>query len=254
MLAGVWDGGDMSARDVMAFARRITALTGAGVSLESGVVRFRFDAAAFLTSARVRREAWESWLDDPMWTAEPNAAHRALAGLQRAGRVRSLLTQNVDGLHQRAGSDVIELHGSMARVVCVSCGAVGAMADALARVRGGEVPPDCTVCGGVLRPAAVAFGEPLHDDVLRAARVAVLDCDVMLVAGTSLVVEPAARLVPLAAKAGASVVICALDPTPYDSLAAAVVREPAASALPELAAVPVVANGPIRTWGDPSTW
>ncbi|MEU4766847.1 Sir2 family NAD-dependent protein deacetylase [Actinosynnema sp. NPDC023794] len=244
----------MSARDVMAFARRITALTGAGVSVESGVVRFRFDAAAFLTSARVRREAWESWLDDPMWTAEPNAAHRALAGLQRAGRVRSLLTQNVDGLHQRAGSEVIELHGSMARVVCVSCGAVGTMGDALARVRGGEVPPDCTACGGVLRPAAVAFGEPLHDDVLRAARVAVLDCDVMLVAGTSLVVEPAARLVPLAAKAGASVVICAVDPTPYDSLAAAVVREPAASALPELAAVPVVANGPIRTWGDPSTW
>ncbi|MER5264780.1 Sir2 family NAD-dependent protein deacetylase [Actinosynnema sp. NPDC002837] len=244
----------MSARDVMAFARRITALTGAGVSLESGVVRFRFDASAFLTSARVRREAWESWLDDPMWTAEPNAAHRALAGLQRAGRVRSLLTQNVDGLHQRAGSAVIELHGSMARVVCVSCGAVSAMGDALARVRGGEVPPGCTACGGVLRPAAVAFGEPVPGDVLRAARMAVLDCDVMLVAGTSLVVEPAAGLVPLAAKAGASVVICALDPTPYDALAAAVVREPAASALPELAAVPVVATGPIRTWGDPSTW
>ncbi|QQQ73781.1 Sir2 family NAD-dependent protein deacetylase [Saccharothrix sp. 6-C] len=244
----------MSARDVMALARRITALTGAGVSLESGVVRFRFDASAFLTSARVRREVWESWLDDPLWTAEPNAAHRALAGLQRAGRVRSLLTQNVDGLHQRAGSPVVELHGTMSRVVCVSCGAVGAMGEALARVRGGEVPPDCAVCGGVLRPAAVAFGEPLPDDVLRSARMAVLDCDVMLVAGTSLTVEPAAQLVPLAAKAGAAVVICSLDPTPYDSLAAAVVREPAASALPELAAVPVVATGPIRTWGDPSTW
>ncbi|KOX23692.1 NAD-dependent deacetylase [Saccharothrix sp. NRRL B-16348] len=239
----------------MALARRITALTGAGVSLESGVVRFRFDASAFLTSARVRREAWESWLDDPMWTAEPNAAHRALTGLQRIGRLRSLLTQNVDGLHQRAGSSsVIELHGSMSRVVCVSCGAVGAMSEALARVRGGELPPDCQVCGGVLRPAAVAFGEPLHDDVLRAARMAVLDCDAMLVAGTSLTVEPAAQLVPLAAKAGAAVVICSLDPTPYDSLAAAVVREPAASALPALAAVPVVATGPIRTWGDPSTW
>jgi NAD-dependent deacetylase len=254
MLAGVWDGGGMSARDVMAVARRITVLTGAGVSIESGVVRFRFDAASFLSSERVRREAWESWLDDPLWTAEPNAAHHALARLQRAGRVRSLLTQNVDGLHQRAGSTVLELHGSMSRVVCVSCGAVGAMGDALARVRGGEVPPDCAVCGGVLRPAAVAFGEPLHDDVVRAARVAVLDCDAMLVVGTSLAVEPAAGLVPLAAKAGAAVVICNLEPTPYDSVAAAVVREPAASALPELAAVPVVATGPIRTWGDPSTW
>jgi NAD-dependent deacetylase len=254
MLAGVWHGGGMSARDVMALARRITVLTGAGVSLESGVVRFRFDAASFLTSARVRREVWESWLDDPLWTAEPNAAHRALALMQRAGRVRSLLTQNVDGLHRRAGSTAVELHGSMWRVVCVSCGAAGAMGDALARVRGGEAVPDCAVCGGVLRPATVAFGEPLRDDVVRAARVAVLDCDVMLVAGTSLTVEPAAQLVPLAAKAGAAVVICNLEPTPYDSVAAAVVREPAASALPELAAVPVVATGPIRTWGDPSTW
>ncbi|MFE9746481.1 NAD-dependent deacetylase [Saccharothrix saharensis] len=244
----------MSARDVMALARRITALTGAGVSLESGVVRFRFDAESFLSSARVRGEVWRSWLDDPLWTAEPNAAHRALAGLQRAGRVRSLLTQNVDGLHQRAGSTVLELHGSMARVVCVSCGVTGAMSDVLDRVRAGDVPPDCAVCGGVLRPAAVAFGEPLDDDVVRAARMAVLDCDVMLVVGTSLTVDPAAQLVPLAARAGAAVVICTLEPTPYDSVAAAVVREPAATALPELAAVPVVATGPIRTWGDPSTW
>ncbi|WP_202918728.1 SIR2 family NAD-dependent protein deacylase [Saccharothrix deserti] len=244
----------MSARDVMAVARRITALTGAGVSVESGVVRFGFDASSFLTSAEVRREAWESWLGDSLWTAAPNAAHRALAGLARAGRVRSLLTQNVDGLHQRAGSSVVELHGSMSRFVCVACGATGAMSEALARVRGGDSPPDCLVCGGILRPATIAFGEPLAPDVLRAARMAALDCDVMLVAGTSLTVEPAAQLVPLAARAGASVVICNLDPTPYDSLAAAVVREPAGSALPELAAVPVVATGPVRTWGDPSTW
>ncbi|WP_367138613.1 NAD-dependent deacetylase [Saccharothrix sp. HUAS TT1] len=244
----------MSARDVMALARRITALTGAGVSVGSGVVRFRFDASGFLASERVRREVWRSWLDDPLWTAAPNAAHHALAALQRAGRVRSLLTQNVDGLHQRAGSEVVELHGTMSRVVCVSCGASGAMGEALERVRGGEVVPGCAVCGGVLRPAAVAFGEPLPADVLRAARTAALDCDLLLVAGTSLTVEPAAHLVPLAARAGAAVLICTLDPTPYDDLAAAVVREPAGSALPELAAVPVVATGPIRTWGDPSTW
>jgi NAD-dependent deacetylase len=255
MLAGVWDGGGMSARDVMAVARRITVLTGAGVSVESGVVRFGFDAAAFLTSARARRSAWESWLDDPMWTAVPNASHHAVAGLERAGRVRAVVTQNVDGLHQRAGSSsVVELHGSMSRVVCASCGATSAMSGALERVRSGDSSPQCVVCGGTLRPATVAFGEPLHPDVLRAARTAVLDCDVMLVAGTSLMVEPAAQLVPLAARAGAAVVICTLEPTPYDELAAAVVREPAASVLPELAAVPVVATGPIRTWGDPSSW
>ncbi|MFT7834860.1 Sir2 family NAD-dependent protein deacetylase [Saccharothrix sp. BKS2] len=244
----------MSARDVMATARRITALTGAGVSAASGVDRFTLPSPDHLASAVVRRELWRSWLDDPMWTAEPNAAHRALARLERAGRVRALLTQNVDGLHRRAGSTAVELHGSVARVVCVDCGAGASVEWALAEVRGGADEPRCPLCGGVVRPAAVAFGEPLAEEVLRAARAAALDCDVLLVAGTSLAVEPAASLVGLAVRAGAALVVCNLGPTPYDGVAAAVVREPVERSLPELVAVPVVASGPVRTWGDPSTW
>jgi NAD-dependent deacetylase len=111
------------------------------------------------------------------------------------------------------------------------------------------------VCGGVLKSATVSFGQPLDPDVLRAARTAALDCDLMLVAGTSLLVAPAADLVGLAARAGAAVVICNAEPTPYDDLAAAVVRDPVGRVLPELVAVPPVEpNQPVKTWGDPSTW
>ncbi|MBW4717631.1 SIR2 family NAD-dependent protein deacylase [Saccharothrix obliqua] len=257
----------MDARGVMAAARRITVLTGAGVSTESGIPDFRgpggvwtalgreFDLDGYLGDPAVRREVWRTRLAHPVWTAEPNAAHRALARLEHDGRVRALLTQNVDGLHQRAGSSaVVELHGSLWGTVCVECGAVGSMPAALDRLRAGDPDPRCLVCGGVLRSTTVAFGRPLDPDVLRAARAAVLDCEVLLVAGTSLLVEPAAGLVGLAAGVGAAVVICNDEATPYDGVAAAIARGPVGVSLPELVAVPVVADGPLRTWGDPSTW
>lgn len=261
----------MNAREAMAGARRITALTGAGVSTESGIPDFRgpdgvwtndadaglrSDASAYLADPAVRALAWRSRLHHPMWTAEPNAAHRALVDLERAGRLRALLTQNVDGLHQRAGSaSAVELHGSLLGTVCLSCGARGTMRDALERVRDGEEDPDCLACGGVLKSTAVSFGQELDPGVLRAARAAALDCDLMLVAGTSLQVQPAVALVELAARAGAVVVICNAEPTPCDGLAAAVVRGPLGQVLPELVAVPVTASdSPVRTWGDPSTW
>ncbi|RKT55984.1 SIR2 family NAD-dependent protein deacylase [Saccharothrix australiensis] len=257
----------MDAREAMAGARRVTVLTGAGVSTESGIPDFRgpegprtslgreFAVADYLTDAAVRRVVWRARLRHPMWTAEPNAAHFALVDLQRAGRVRALLTQNVDGLHQRAGSSpVVELHGSLAGTVCADCGAPGAMSAALDRVRAGEDDPACPVCGGVLCATTVAFGQELDPGVVRSARSAAVDCDLMLVAGTSLLVEPAAGLVGLAARAGAAVVICNREPTPYDGVATAVVRGPVGESLPELVAVPVVASGPVRTWGDPSTW
>jgi NAD-dependent deacetylase len=150
---------------------------------------------------------------------------------------------------------VVELHGSIRTTVCLSCGDRGPMTTALDRVRAGEAEPACRVCGGVLRSATVSFGEPLDADVLRTARTAALDCDLLLVAGTSLQVAPAADLVGLAVRAGAAVVICNAEPTPYDEVAVAVVRDPIGRVLPELVALPVVhSDRPVRTWGDPSTW
>ena len=257
--------GMVEAGIAVAAARRITVLTGAGVSTGSGIPDFRGpdgaallepDPEAYLADAEVRRTAWRARLSHPVWAAEPNPAHRALVDLERSGRLRSLLTQNVDGLHQRAGStSVVELHGTIREAVCLACGDRGPMSAALDRVRDGEAEPACRVCGGILRSATVSFGQPLDPDVLRAARTAALDCDLMLVAGTSLLVAPAADLVGLAARAGAAVVICNAEPTPYDDLAAAVVRDPVGRVLPELVAAPVVEpNRPVKTWGDPSTW
>ncbi|QUF06228.1 Sir2 family NAD-dependent protein deacetylase [Actinosynnema pretiosum subsp. pretiosum] len=257
-------------QEAMAAARRITVLTGAGVSTESGIPDFRgphgslsgvteagrsYTPDEYLNDHGVRRRVWRARLHHPMWVAEPNPAHRALVELQRGGRLRALLTQNVDGLHQRAGTRrVVELHGSLLRTACTDCGSPGDMREALERVRDGEDDPDCPACGGVLRATTVAFGQPLDPDVLRAARAAVVDCDLLLVAGTSLVVSPASDLVPLAARAGAAVLICNGEPTPCDPLASALDRRPVGVSLPELVAVPVTGEGPVRTWGDPSTW
>jgi NAD-dependent deacetylase len=190
-------------------ARRITVLTGAGVSTESGIPDFRgpnglwttqpesrrlFSLAAYRDDPALRVESWRRRAEHPAWRAKPNAAHRALAELQRQGRLRALLTQNIDGLHQAAGTDpalVVELHGTLTRTVCLTCGALGDMADALRRVRAGEPDPPCLVCGGVLKSATISFGQPLDPDVLRRAREAAVDCDLMLAAGTSLAVQPA---------------------------------------------------------------
>ncbi|ANZ42146.1 NAD-dependent deacetylase [Lentzea guizhouensis] len=261
-----------AARALVASAHRITVLTGAGVSTDSGIPDFRGpdglwtrDADAgrgatfstYLADAEVRRETWRSRLDHPVWTAKPNAAHRALVELERSGRLRTVVTQNIDGLHQKAGSDphrVLELHGTLHATVCLDCGATGPMRDALKRVAEGEDEPACVRCGGILKSATISFGQELDGEVLRRARLAALDCDLLLVAGTSLSVQPAAGLVALAAKAGAQVVICNNEPTPYDSLAAVVVHEPVGEVLPDLSSVPPSGGGRFSSWGDPSTW
>src|SRR5688500_17641428 len=241
-----------AARELVASAHRITVLTGAGVSTDSGIPDFRgpdglwtrdADAGktasldAYLSDPEVRRLAWRIRLDSPVWTAKPNAAHKALVELERSGRLNTVLTQNIDGLHQKAGSDphrVLELHGTLHATVCLECRATGPMRDALKRVAEGEAEPDCARCGGILKSATSAFGQELDAEVLRRARLAALDCDVLLVAGTSLSVQPAAGLVPLAARAGAEVIICNAEPTPYDSLAAVVLHEPVGEVLPGL--------------------
>ena len=149
-----------------------------------------------------------------------------------------MITQNIDGLHQRAGTppgQVIELHGTMFSVVCTGCGDRTAMADALARVRAGEDDPPCTRCGGILKSATVMFGEALEPGVFERAAAAAAGCDLMLAIGSTLIVEPAACLCAIAAEAGAALVIVNRDPTPYDTAATAIIRDPIGTAVPQIA-------------------
>jgi NAD-dependent deacetylase len=241
----------VDAPDWLVAAQRICVLTGAGISTDSGIPDYRGpnglwtrdpDAEKLVTLSyyvrdpEIRRKAWQMRRDTAA-DIHPNAGHRALADLQRQGRLRALLTQNVDGLHQAAGSTgVQELHGTVHEVECLSCGARTPMAEALARIDAGEPDPDCRDCGGILKSATVSFGQALDADVLDAAAQAAADCDVFLAVGTSLGVYPAAGLVEVAAAHGARVVIVNAEPTPYDGLADLVVREPIGQALPALLA------------------
>ena len=234
-------------------ARAVAVLTGAGISTDSGIPDFRGPQGlwtknpgaeklstyqAYVSDPAVRRRSWQARRDHPAWRAEPNRAHAALAGLARSGLVTSVITQNIDGLHQRAGTPadrVIELHGTMFSVVCVSCGDRSPMAGALARVEAGEEDPACTRCGGILKSATVMFGQALDPGVLARAGRAAAACDLFLAVGSTLTVEPAASLCGVAAAAGAALVIVNRDPTPYDPLAAEVIRDPIGDAVPRIA-------------------
>ncbi|MCZ2839643.1 SIR2 family NAD-dependent protein deacylase [Modestobacter sp. VKM Ac-2985] len=241
----------MTAPDWLRTARRICVLTGAGISTDSGIPDYRGpngvwtrdpDAEKLVTFSyyvadpEIRRRAWLMRRDTAP-DARPNAGHAALVELERQGRLRALLTQNVDGLHTDAGSSgVLELHGTVREVECLACGARTPMTAALARVDAGEPDPACADCGGVLKSATISFGQALDADVLDAAAQAAADCDVFLAVGTSLGVHPAAGLVEVAAAHGARVVVVNAEPTPYDGLADLVVRESIGTALPRLLA------------------
>lgn len=233
-------------------AARVTVLTGAGVSTPSGIPDFRgpnglwtkdpgaaamFDIDRYRADADLRRRAWVNRRDHPAWTAEPNAAHTAFVRLEQRGCLRALLTQNIDGLHQRAGSSpelVVELHGTLFDSACLECGHRVPMRDVLARVDAGEADPPCSACGGVQRSATVAFGQTLDPHVLDAAVAAAADCDVFVAAGTSLQVNPAAGLCRVALRAGARLVVANGSPTPYDPYAHAVLRDDLTAVLPAL--------------------
>jgi NAD-dependent deacetylase len=242
----------MQVRAWIAASTRIVALTGAGISTESGIPDFRGpqgiwtkDPKAermsnihhYMADPEVRRLAWQSRLEHRAWTAVPNAGHRALVDLERRGQLIAVVTQNIDGLHQRAGHHderVIEIHGTVHEVVCMTCGRRGPMQAALARVRAGEADPPCRECGGILKSATISFGQPLVPAVIDRAMRAAAQADLMLAIGSSLQVYPAAGIVPLARSAGARVVIVNAEPTPFDGIADAVIREPIGSALPAL--------------------
>jgi NAD-dependent deacetylase len=233
-------------------ARRVVVLTGAGISTDSGIPDFRGPRGVwtrdpeaeklstlswYVADPQVRRRAWQERLHHPAWTARPNAGHAALVELERQGRLRALLTQNIDGLHQAAGSSperVLELHGTVHEVTCLTCRDRTPMREVLDRFEAGEPDPACPLCGGILKSATISFGQALDAAVVEAAAEAAADCDVLVAVGTSLTVHPAAGLVDLAAAHGARVVVVNAEPTPYDDVADLVVREPIGTALPRL--------------------
>jgi NAD-dependent deacetylase len=239
-------------REWMDGAERIVVLTGAGISTDSGIPDFRGPQGVwtknpeaeklatlqhYLADPEVRKRAWRSRLESPTWRAEPNAGHRALVTLERRGKLDTLITQNVDGLHQLAGSAperVIEIHGTMREVHCLSCGERVPMQRVLERVRAGEEDPACRTCGGILKSATISFGQSLvQADLMRAQRAA-RQCDLMLTVGSKLSVWPIAGVVPAARDTGARVVIINAEPTEMDELAHAALRGSISTLLPEL--------------------
>lgn len=176
-------------------------------------------------------------MDHPAWRAEPGAGHRALAELERRGHLDTLVTQNIDGLHQLAGSSpdkLVEIHGNLREVVCMQCDERAPMERALARVRAGEDDPPCRSCGGILKSATISFGQPLVEDDLRRAVKASENCDLLLAIGSSLTVYPVAYMPTYAVEAGADLMIVNAEPTPFDGLAREVVRRPIGEALPAI--------------------
>ncbi len=167
----------------------------------------------------MRRAAWLNRLDNPMWTAEPNRGHHAIAELQRRRKLHALVTQNIDELHQAAGVDpesVIEVHGTARWTRCWDCGDRRPMRETLDRVRSGEVDPPCQVCGGILKSDTISFGQALVPEVIERALRVSEECDVMLAVGSTLSVYPAANCVPIARANGATVIILNGDVTAMD--------------------------------------
>ena len=244
---------DTASRLVSASAR-IVALTGAGISTESGIPDFRgpngvwtrdpkaermSNIHSYMSDPDVRKLSWQSRLNSPAWQAQPNDGHRALVALEHAGRLEALVTQNIDGLHQRAGNSpamVIEVHGTMRDVMCMACGWRGPMQPVLDRVQRGEEDPLCERCGGILKSATISFGQPLVPKVIERATRAAERCDLLLAVGSSLQVFPAAGLVPFAKETGARLVIINAEPTPYDDLADVVLCGPIGRVLPAICA------------------
>lgn len=239
-------------RDWIEQSQKIVALTGAGISTESGIPDFRgpqglwtqnpkaeklSDIRYYMADPEVRKLAWQHRIAHPAWHAKPNAGHLALVALEQSGRLHSLITQNIDGLHQRAGNSaekVIEVHGTIYDVVCMGCDWRGPMAPVLDRVRAGEEDPACRSCGGILKSATISFGQALVPTVIERAMRAAGHADLLLAIGTSLMVYPVADAVPRAKAAGARVVILNAQATPLDHMADAVLRQAIGELLPRL--------------------
>ena len=242
------------ARSWVASSIRIVALTGAGISTESGIPDFRgpqgiwtknpkaeklSNIHSYMSDPEVRRLAWQQRLNHPAWHAEPNAGHRALADLERTRKLHALITQNIDGLHQKAGNSpakVIEVHGTVREFVCMSCGTRGPMPVVLERVRAGEEDPPCRDCGGILKSATISFGQQLVPEVIDRAMQAAGEADLLLAIGSTLQVYPVAAAVPRAKAAGARIVIVNAEPTQFDEIADVVIQQRIGDVLPAMCA------------------
>ena len=233
-------------------AERVVVLTGAGISTDSGIPDFRGPQGVwtrnpgaekmatlqhYMADREVRVRAWRSRLETFARQRDPNAGHRALVELERRGQLHTLITQNVDGLHQLAGTSpdrVVEIHGTVREVVCMACDERAPMERALARVEAGEEDPPCRTCGGILKSATISFGQSLVPEDLQRAQQAAADCDLMLAVGSTLSVYPVAGVVPIAKRAGARIVIVNAEPTEMDDVADAVLRGSISEILPRL--------------------
>ena len=267
------DGGDDAVRDpagvdraattaahLLSRARAGVVFTGAGVSTGSGLPDFRSPGGVwtrydprrltfdrYVADPQVRAESWAMRREFLDLDAAPNAAHRAIAALEAAGHVTTVVTQNIDGLHQAGGStEVVELHGTAHTSACIGtaprmgtpdgCGWAAPTRQVLDRIDAGEPDPMCPACGGLVKAATISFGQAMDPTTVAAAVDAVLGSDLVLAIGSSLQVHPAAGLVPEAATNGIPVVILNAEPTPFDALAAAVLRGRAEELLPRIVA------------------
>jgi NAD-dependent SIR2 family protein deacetylase len=232
--------------------RRLVVLSGAGVSTDSGIGDFRAASGAWtLNPAAQHRNTYRGFLADPElragywrsrhehpWHAAPNPGHFAVAALANSGIDTTVVTQNTDGLHQRAATPpdrVVELHGTMHVVICVECQHRSPTSEVIARIAAGEPVPQCLQCGGILKTASTMFGQTMPPAVFARAEQAVLDCDLLLAVGTTLTVEPEGSLCATAVRAGAALVIANWDPTPYDGIATQIIRDSLSESLPRIA-------------------
>lgn len=238
--------------DMILKSSKIVVFTGAGISTESGVSDFRspggiwdrFDPDElsfpnFLASETSREKYWDFYrqLWPTMVEAEPNTGHYAIAELYQLGRLDCLITQNIDGLHQKSGipeEKVIELHGTMQWVVCLECGKRYPREQIQSRLESGEKVPRCDDCRGIMKPATISFGQAMPVRETREAEARAATCDLLLAAGSSLVVYPAAQMPLIAKDNGAKLVIINLMPTPHDRYADIVINEKTGEVLPQI--------------------
>jgi NAD-dependent deacetylase len=240
------------ARDLVDASERIVVLTGAGISTDSGIADFRGPQGLwtknpeaekmatlqhYMADPEIRRRSWKAKLEGVMHRRQPNAGHRALVALEARGKLDTLITQNVDGLHGAAGSDagrIVEIHGTITETSCMACGEQLPIDETLERVEAGEGDPPCLACGGILKSATISFGQGLVAEDLERAGEASRHCDLMFAIGTTLGVYPIAGVVPTAHECGAPVIILNGEPTEMDGLANVLLRGSISEVLPQV--------------------